>query len=113
MVGRVLRNGVVAVAGRDEGQLGLTRERDEQLVRLLDIREAVLLQLQVVPVEDLAAPARQGERFLVAAVQQVAMHLARVAARQCDDARSVLFEQLTVHAGLVVVALQIRLRDEL
>ena len=113
MIGRVLRDGVVAVAGRDEGQLGLTRKLDEQFVRLLDVRKAVLLQLQVVVVEDLAAPARQGERFVVAAVQQVAMHFARVAARQRDDARSVLFEQLPVHAGLVVVALQVGLGDEL
>ena len=95
------------------GMSDLARQLDERLLAAVTSGRPFSCSFEVVAVEDVAVPRRELERVVAAAVHQVAVHLAGVAAGERDDARAVLAEQLAVHAGLVVVALEVRLGDEL
>ena len=112
VVRRVVRVNVVAVDGGDEGYAGLTGELDELLVDRRHLRQAVLLQLEVVSVERLARPVRQLQGVVATAVHEQPVDLAGVAAGEGDEAATVLFQQLPVHARLIVVALQVGLGDQ-
>ena len=113
VVGRIIRIGVVAIDRGDERYLRLARQLDELLVHRRHVRQAVLHDLEVVAVEDFTAPARQLQSIVAAAVHEQPVHLAGVAAGERDDPLAVLLQQLAIHARLVVVAFQMRLRRQL
>ena len=79
------------------------------------VRDAVVLELdeEVVAPEDVLEPARDGERTGFVVLQQRLEHLATEAAGRRDDPLVVVLEQLPVHLGLLVVALEVRAAREL
>ncbi len=109
----VFAEGVMAVVSHDQGKVEFLRQPEEKGIGpALVFHRRVILDFDVVAVEDLAAPAREGDRVLPPAVQQASVQLARRAPRERDDALAVPFEELPVHPGFVVVAFEVRLRDQ-
>ena len=111
---RVVRVGVVQVVRGQAGQAQLLLEPEEVFLHLLLDADAVVHQLaeEVVAAEDVAVVARGLAGVGVAVPLQQPLDLARRAAGGGDDPLAVGLEQLAVHAGLVVVALQRRERRE-
>ena len=70
-------------------------------------------ELEVVVVEHLAIPARDGARFVHSSLGQKYRKLATGATRHDDQAVAVCLKDLPVHPGLVVEPLQVRGGDQL
>ena len=104
----VVRVGVVQVVGGQAGQAQLLLEPEQVLLDLLLDADAVVHQLaeEVVAAEDVAVVARGLAGVGVAVLLQQPLDLAGRAAGGGDDPLAVGLEQLAVHAGLVVVALE-------
>ena len=111
----VLAVHVVQVVRRHEADAVFLRERDEPLVRLALLRQAMVLDLEeiVLLAEDRKIFAHDGIRALRLVRDERAWHLARHARRKADEPLVVLPEQIVIDAGLVVEALDVRTRDEL
>ena len=111
----VLAVHVVQVVRRHEADAVFLRERDEPLVRLALLRQAVVLDLEeiVLLAEDRKIFAHDGIRALRLVRDERAWHLARHTRRKADEPLVVLPEQIVIDAGLVVEALDVRKRDEL
>ena len=107
---RVVRVGVVQVVRGEPRQAQLLLEPEEVFLHLLLDADAVVHQLaeEVVAAEDVAVVGRGLAGVGVAVLLQQALDLAGRAAGGGDDPRAVGLEQLAVHAGLVVVALEAR-----
>src|SRR5262245_29425991 len=71
------------------------------------------LDLEIVAIEDFAVPVRRRLRVLDAAFEDEAVHLARRATGEGDDAAAMRFDELTVYTRAVIVALQVRRGNEL
>ena len=107
---RVVRVGVVQVVRGQPRQAQLLLEPEEVFLHLLLDADAVVHQLaeEVVAAEDVAVVGRGLAGVGVAVLLQQPLDLAGRAAGGGDDPRAVGLEQLAVHAGLVVVALEAR-----
>jgi hypothetical protein len=99
---------VVAVVGGEERCLQVARDVEEHRVRAVLLGDLVVLQLdeEVVAPEDVLQPSGRLLGALEVVAQQVLEHMPTEAAGGDDQARAVVFEQLPVDAGLVVVALE-------
>ena len=101
----VFREGVVNIIRAHKLNACLTAHPHEQRIDPLLIRDSVVLQLQekVSLSED---PLKiQGSRLclIIKAPGQVSLHLARQAGRGRYDTLMVFFQDLLIHAGLVVI----------
>ena len=107
--------GVVAVVGGEQRSADGVGDLDQLRVGLDLLRQAVILQLdeEVALAEDLLEPRRPSEGLLLVAGEQRLEHDATEAPGRRDQALGVLGQQLPVHAGLVVVALEVRRGREL
>ena len=113
----------LGVVGPRVVQIVRRHHRHADVARQLDlfgqdrplIGEAVILHLDEVAVgsEDVAILPRGGQRARLLAGEQLDPDLGGQAARQADDALGMLGQELLVHAGPVVEALEVGLRDEL
>ena len=105
---------VVQVVRRDERQTDLRGEPEELLVEPPLLGQAVVLELEEEPVraEDVAVLAGQLAGELPVLDFERARDLAVEAGRQADQAFAVPGEVLAVDARLVVVAVDVRVRDE-
>ncbi len=106
---------VVAVIRREQRRVDRPRDLHELRVRPVLVRDAVVLELdeEAVAPEDVLEPARDRERTRVVVLEQRLEHLAPEAAGGRDDPFVVVLEQLPVHLGLLVVALEVRAAREL
>ena len=105
---------VVQVVRRDERQTDLRGEPEELLVEPPLLGQAVVLELEEEPVrtEDVAVLAGQLASELPVLDFERPRDLAVEAGRQADQAFAVPGEVLAVDARLVVVAVDVRVRDE-
>ena len=105
MVGPV---GVVAVVGGEDRRADLLGDVEQPRVRLMLCRDPVILQLdeEVVPTEDVLQAGRLFESTSFVAVEQRLQDVSAETSGGCDQPLGVPLQQLPVHPGLVVVALQ-------
>ncbi len=111
---RLLLSDVVEVVGHDERQPDLRAKAQELAVEPLLFREAVVLELQeeVALAEDLAVLAgRLARPFPVLHLQRLG-HLAAEAGTEADQPFAVLRQVLVVDAWLVVVPVEMGVRNQ-
>ena len=100
--------GVMAVVGGHERQARIARQLKQGVVEPVQFRDVlVTLQLEVEVVERVAVPQSSLAGVVHAAFQQELRHLRGGTAGEGDEARAVEPQQLLVHPGLVVEALQV------
>src|SRR3989442_1563767 len=106
---------VVRVVGADDRRADGLRDREGvgRDPRLLLEPVGLDLHAVVVPAEDLLVPARDLRRLLRLPLAQEARDLGVETSRKDDEPVGVLGEELPVHPGLVVEALEVSLRDQL
>ena len=104
----VLGVGVVQVVGGQAGQVQLLLQLVQRVADLALDADAVVHQLaeEVVPAEDVPVVGGGLARVVEPVLLQQPLHLAGRAAGGGDDPGAVGLQQLPVHPGLVVVALQ-------
>ena len=110
----LLRVDVVEVVGDDQRQAGLGREPQQLLVELALLGDLVVLELEEEPPLAQDVLVLLGERpgqLPVVHLERLG-HLAAEARGQPDQALAVLREVLAVDARLVVVAVEVGVRDE-
>jgi len=105
---------VVEVVGDDERQSHLGGEPQELLVEPALLGQAVILELEVEAIrpQDVAVLAGDGPGKVPVLDLERPGNLAVEAGRQADQALAVLRQVLAVDARLVVVAVDVRVRDE-
>ncbi len=106
---------VVAVVRREQRQAERARDPDQLRVDLTLLVQAMVLQLdeEALGSEDVAELPRELERALVVTRDERLAHRAAEAAARRHDPLAVPLEELEVHPGLVVVAVEVRRRREL
>ena len=112
---RVALMRVVAVVRGEQRHVDGAGDLHQLRVRPVLIGDAVVLELdeEVVATEDVLEPPRDGARAGLVVLEQRLEHLAAEAARGRDDPFVVVLEQLPVHLGLLVVALEVGAAGEL
>jgi hypothetical protein len=100
---------VVAVVRGEERGVDRPGDLHELRVGAVLVRDAVVLELdeEAVAPEDVLEPARDRERTRLVVLEQGLEHLATEAPGRRDDPLVVVLEQLPVHLGLLVVALEV------
>ena len=105
---------VVQVVRRNDGDVQILAEAQQPVVqRFEEVEVLVPLHLQVEGGEHGLVPPGQLLRSLVVAIYQRNRYLGTGAAGEDDQTVCVLFEQLVVHARLVIEALQVRFGGQL
>ena len=105
---------IMAVIGAHQWDPELLMDLDEAAVRRLLMRQAVGLNLEVVPAltEDLLILTRHTCGTLHILLADQIRHLSTEAARQRNESLVVFRQQSFVHPGLVIEALEIGLADQ-
>ena len=110
----ILGRDVVGVVGEHQGNAYLLRQGDEVLIQGDQLRQVLVpLELQEEIGEGLLVPARSLLRLLQEPLKDEAGDLAVAAAGEDYQPLAVCLQQLPVHPGFVVEALQVRLGDQL
>jgi hypothetical protein len=97
----------VYIVGGYEGDIQLPSEVDELRVYLLQLRQGVALQFEVVIAEDLLVPNCGTAGFLEAPVQQQSRDLALEAPGEGHQSLMVLGQKLPIHPGLIVETIEV------
>ena len=105
---------VVRVVRCDERRAGLAVQVHEPRIDHRQFRHPVVLHhLEVVVGEAFAVPRNGPLRLVHSPLRDVRGDLSAGAPRQKNEALAVLLQEVPVNPGLVVVALEVRLRDQL
>ena len=105
---------VVRVVGGDDGYAEVLVNRVQPVIDLGQFRHvAVPHEFQVVVSKDFPVPACGGAGVVHASLRDERRHFPTWAAGHDDQPIAELFQNLAIHAGLVVEAFQMRARDQL